>query len=323
MLMSMRSCGLGCVWCQMPIVDAVLLRDRAQPDWITATVREGMGTVPEVVRAVRDAVQAQTWESDWHAGHGRWARQFTVCGLGDEVYLTVMQGLEGYPDIVGYQATSERAPYLFGALRGLPDHVMYRLTRLDVRWDFEGGSSVRVAAVEAMRCIADQHGVTLGTHETRRRGKSLGVTDYAGAPSSPTRIRVYDKHAESGNDLYRGVTRLEVQQRWPSPHNWVRVQDLGSPADVVRGSPWARQVILEVVGDRVDRVPAPLRDLTPLDRCIEHLALQYGSSICDWVDGHVGGSDAGWQAFVRRMEAGRSAQRERRSARQARWRQAV
>ena len=149
----------------MPIVDAVLLRDRAQPDWITATVREGMGTVPEVVRVVRDAVQAHTWESDWHAGHGRWARQFTVCGLGDEVYLTVMQGLEGHPDIVGYQATSERAPYLFGALRGLPDDVMYRLTRLDVRWDFEGGSSVRLAAVEAMRCIADQHGVTLGTHE--------------------------------------------------------------------------------------------------------------------------------------------------------------
>jgi len=288
------------------------LRAAGVPDWLTCTVRPAsdgdarehrdgrLGGVLQWVQARSPVVLAMThWEPS--AGHWR-ARRRLVSDSGS-VYVTEYAGLPSMPDMVGLEATGDRTPYLWEALADVDD-LDYRVTRADVRWDVDGGPSMRAEMERCAVAIADRHRVMVRRIETTRAGEDLGSTTYFGAPTSDVVMRIYDKGLESGEARYAGVTRLEVQRRYPSSANPVRVCVLGHPVDVVRGSPWARDVLDAVVGARVDAVPVEVGGVPPLERSVQVLGEQWGSkilSICGWLGG--GDVDLGWLEFRRRMEA--------------------
>lgn len=296
----------------LPVADGAL-RVAGVPDWLTCSVRPSDEDGDARLRRDEQLSGLIAWVearspvplvlTDWEPAVRHWRARRRLLSEAGVVYLTEYFGLASVPSMVGLEATGDRAPYLWEALADMEDFD-YRITRADVRYDVEGGASMRADMERCAQSIADRHRVTVRRVLTTRAGDEVGRTMYLGAPSSDVIVRIYDKYLESGEERYLGVTRLEVQRRYPNSANPVRVSMFGHPADLVGGSRWAQDLLGEVVGQRVDVVPVERGEVTPLVRSLQVLGQQWGGKILAMC-GVLGGGDVdlGWLMFRAEMEA--------------------
>lgn len=130
---------------------------------------------------------------------------------GDVVARMLYGGTNGDPNVTG---SGEDAQQLAEALRDLvPEH---RVTRVDSAYDFRGPDSFAVL-FDIVKTYADGKRLTLDTRGDWTRPEAPdGRTLYVGSPSSPIRVRLYEK----GKQLRK--TGLLPDDKCPL--DWVRVE---------------------------------------------------------------------------------------------------
>lgn len=135
-------------------------------------------------------------------------------------------------------------------------------------------------------------------------GKEKGRTLYIGAPSSPVRVRLYEKGKQlrsqsragaSGSDARADWCRLEVQVRPVKDRRWDAAR---ITADEGWGfSPWTQALVSEVVGLDTERLSMRHKRETNDERAFAWLAQQYAGTLL-----RMAGQD-GWTAVLGRLRS--------------------
>lgn len=246
----------------------------ARFDWYQATVRAE-------VQVVREALLASLgggFEHQRKAPHG-YAFADHLVDDGGPVARVWWGGVHGCPHVV---ASGERAQAVAEVLRThLPDHSV---SRADACIDYaEPGAYDRLQAV----CVgvAQVKGVKVGTagdHLVTLKGR----TCYLGAPSSHTRLRLYDKAEELRQQFASDPVRLaEVPEHLARLECQVRPQTPQAKAQAARVDPvalmgsaaWMRELMRQVAGLELSPFEAgkPWRQSDD-DRAYAALLAQYG-----------------------------------------------
>jgi DNA relaxase NicK len=175
-------------------------------DWYQATIPDHPIAIVDVLRSALDK------DCEVIEGRGRhnYHQSFTLKAAdGDRLATVLCGGPNGDPNVT---TSGERTPEAVGVIRECwPQH---RVTRFDAAEDFaEAGAFDRLEAV--CREVAKQQKV---------KGRSIvpddradGRTYYLGAPSSDTRVRLYDKTAETRR-------RLPPERHEEIPDDWARLE---------------------------------------------------------------------------------------------------
>lgn len=247
----------------------------ARFDWYQATVRGEVAAVRECLLA---SFPGSAWERVRTAPNGYRFSENLVASDG-KVCSVWWGGVHEFPHVV---ASGGVTPLVVDVLRSeLPDHGC---SRLDPCIDYaDPGAYDRLQGIALE--VAQERRIKVGTagdHLLTHKGRTL----YLGAPSSHTRLRLYDK-AQELRDKFRNdpeallsvpeeLARMEVQVRPQTPEAKRRAAHL-SPLEVMGSTAWTRELMRVVAG----------LDLSPFeagkvwrqsddDRAYSALLAQYG-----------------------------------------------
>lgn len=218
----------------------------ARFDWYQATVP---APVRDVLGALPGVADGSTWEPMRKAPHG-YGFGSTLNDQDGPVARLWWGGSHEHPHVV---ASGDRAPLVADLLRGQwPDH---RVSRVDVCEDYaEPGAYDRLQ--DLALTVARDCGVKVGTAGDHLLTKE-GRTVYLGAPTSHTRLRIYDKAAELRakfhgqparlSELPSDLARFEVQVRPQTPAA-KRAAAEADPVSLMGSAAWMRKLMLMVSG---------------------------------------------------------------------------
>lgn len=246
----------------------------SQFDWYQATVPVQSGLLLE---ALADGQPEGITRQDGK-GLNNFKHRADFCDTQTgEVVATILHG--GHNPHPNVKSTGANAPVLADWLRGrFPVH---RVSRLDVALDYMGDDAFD-RTIAAMSVQGRKH---------RLKGNKIlpddpddGSTYYLGSPSSPLRLRCYEKakqlFKESGDTVWKGVwswTRLELQVR---PQKQFKETAATMEPDAFWGcSDWAKAVVEDVASldvERVDMKPTRIHDH---ERAMRFLVKQYGATM--------------------------------------------
>jgi hypothetical protein len=247
----------------------------ARFDWYQATCR----AAPEVVRTVLEGLAVGgRWEPAKKVPHGYGFGDRLVDGTGLVAQLW-WGGMHEHPHAV---VTGELAHAGAELLRThVPDH---RVTRADACIDYaEPGAYDRLQGIALG--VARDRGIRVGTagdHLVTMKGR----TCYLGAPSSHTRLRLYDKAEELrekfANDPARLETipgelaRLECQVR-PQTREAKKIAAQLDPLSIMGSAAWMRELMQQVAGLELEPfVAGKVWRQADDDRAYAALLAQYG-----------------------------------------------
>jgi hypothetical protein len=281
----------------------------ARFDWYQATVSAEPRELLNALGGLSDVVR---WEDLQRAPQGYGFGRRLVDDDG-QVCQVWWGGTHELPHAI---FTGEGSPAGADLLRGqFPGH---RVTRADVCIDYaEPEAYDRLQGIAL--AIARDRGIKVGTagdHLLTLKGRTL----YLGAPSSHTRMRLYDK-AQQLRDQFASnlvklaevpahLARLEVQVR---PQTAVAKQTAGTldPVSLMGSAAWTRALMLEVGGVELEPFHAgKLWRQADDDRAYHALLAQYGGMLARKMVVHGDWACLGLQIGSDLAE--RSAQRARR-----------
>lgn len=192
--------------------------------------------------------------------------------LGHVMYGGVSQGTG-----VHVFASSDAAIGLSGFVR--KRYAQHQVTRVDVAADFKSGwdylYSLAVSVAQAYKLKTS----LVGDYLDGVGGRTI----YVGSPSSPARMRVYEK----GKQVYKGVVGDGVNVEWVRAEVVLRPQKAGraaaaafSPMQVFSCSKWLRAFSWQAIGDtdyagQASGFYSPADD----DRAYQYMLRQYGPLI--------------------------------------------
>lgn len=248
----------------------------ARFDWYQATV-------PADVKAVLGALPGVAgpgarWANMRKAPHGYGFGQVLEDTAGPLLRVW-WGGAHVHPHVV---ASGEVSPKVADLLRG--DWPGHRVTRVDVCEDYsEPGAYDRLQ--ELALTVAKDHKVKVGTAGDHLLTKE-GRTVYLGAPTSHTRLRVYDKAAELRAQfaaqpaklaaLPDELARFEVQVR-PQTTLAKAAAAQADPIHLMGSSAWMRKLMLMVSGLELEPFQAgQVWRQSDDDRAYAALLAQYG-----------------------------------------------
>lgn len=222
----------------------------ARFDWYQGTAR---ADVPSLRACLADLAPAGVWEPLRKAPHGYAFGDRLVDGDG-AVATIWWGGTHAHPHFV---CTGEGAQAGAELLRaGLPDHSV---SRADACIDYaDPGAYDRLQGLAVG--IARDKRVKVGTagdHLVTLQGRTL----YLGAPSSHTRLRLYDKAAELRSKFAQDpvrlasvpaeLARLEAQVRPQTPEA-KRAAAQADPVTLMGSAAWMRELMRQVAGLELD-----------------------------------------------------------------------
>lgn len=218
----------------------------ARFDWYQATVR----TDPVVVRdCVQRLADAGRWEPMRKARYG-YAFADRLVDADGPVAEVWWGGVHAFPHVT---FSGERAPAGAELLRTeLPDHFV---SRADACVDYvEPGAYDRLQAIAVQ--VAREKRVKVGTagdHLVTLKGRTM----YLGAPSSHTRLRLYDKAEELRQKFAQDparlaavpeeLARLECQVRPQTPQAKALAATV-DPVVLMGSAAWMRELMRQVAG---------------------------------------------------------------------------
>lgn len=247
----------------------------ARFDWYQASVRSDVAAVRACLQG---SFSGSVWERQRAAPHGYKFADKLLDSAGD-VARVWWGGTHHWPHVV---ASGEVTPAVVDVLRSeLPDHGV---SRADPCLDFaDPGAYDRLQGIALD--LAKARGLRVGCagdHLVTQKGRTL----YLGAPSSVTRLRLYDKAEELRQKLRNDpealatvpaeLARLEVQVRPHSPEAKAAAARL-SPLEVMGSASWTRALMRSVAELDI----APFRAGTVWrqsdhDRAYRAMLAQYG-----------------------------------------------
>lgn len=285
----------------------------ARFDWYQASVPAEVGPLRG---ALSDLVAVPSWQelAKVPQGYGSGARLSDGDGA---VALVWWGGMHDRPHVV---ASGETAPLVADLLRGqFPGHAV---TRADACIDYaEPGAYDRLQGIALD--VAKDRNVKVGTagdHLLTKEGRTL----YLGAPSSHTRLRLYDKAAELRDKfkhdpaklcaLPSELARLECQVR-PQTREAKLAAAVADPVSLMGSALWMRVLMglvagLDLAPFQAGRVWRQADD----DRAYAALLAQYGgllARVCgdlgswDMVGRQIGHDLAERERFARVTGGGR------------------
>ena len=218
----------------------------ARFDWYQATVP---APVQDVLAALPGVVDDGDWERMRKAPHG-YGFGSTLVDHDGPVARVWWGGTHEHPHVV---ASGEFAPRVADLLRA--EWPAHRVSRADVCEDYaEPGSYDRLQ--DLALSVARDKGVRVGTagdHLLTKQGRTL----YLGAPTSHTRLRIYDKAAELRAKFHgqpqkleaipEELARFEVQVRPQTPQA-KQAAAKADPVSLMGSAAWTRQLMLLVSG---------------------------------------------------------------------------
>lgn len=245
-------------------------------DWYQATVEADLSPL---MGALLGAVDGKPeWEDLPKAPHG-YARGKRLLDTEGQVAMVWWGGVHELPHVV---SSGESAPKVAEVLR-TEYTTKHRVSRVDPCIDYsEPGAYDRLQ--ELALAVAKEKGIkvnTAGDHLLTMEGRTL----YLGAPTSHTRLRLYDKAAELRQKLRWSPKRLTVPDELARLECQVRPQTPGakyraahaSPIELMGSTAWMRELMLRVGGLELAPFEAgrPWRQADD-DRAYGALLAQYG-----------------------------------------------
>lgn len=219
----------------------------ARFDWYQATVPADVGPLLQALEGAADG--AHRWEYMRKAPQGYGFGQ-TLEDASGRVAAVWWGGTHSRPHVV---ASGEAAVSVSQVLRSdFPEHYV---TRADPCMDFaEPGAYDRLQ--DAALQVAKERGVRVGTagdHLVTFKGRTV----YLGAPTSHTRLRIYDKAEELRQKFAHQPARLEgipdelarfeLQVR-PQTHQARLAAAMSDPVALMGSSAWSRELLKRVSG---------------------------------------------------------------------------
>lgn len=222
----------------------------ARFDWYQATVRADVGVVRECLRSLNSGGQVDPIKKAPH-GYAFGDRLLDDDGLVAQVWWG---GMHAHPHVVSSGESAQAVAQLLRA--ELPDHSV---SRADACIDYaDAGAYDRLQGLaldvaKARKLVVDCRGDHLVTLEAR--------TLYLGAPSSHTRLRLYDKAAELRAQFARDpvrlaavpaeLARLEFQVR-PQTPKAKRLAAEADPVTIMGSAAWTRELMRQVAGMEIE-----------------------------------------------------------------------
>lgn len=249
-------------------------------DWYQGTVASEVPPLMGALESVADG--APKWEPMARAPHG-YAAGAKLSDSDGQVAMVWWGGHHPLPHVVSSGASAivvsrllrERFP---GA---------HNVSRADVCIDYaDSGAYERLQALALG--VASERGIKVGTagdHLLTMKGRTL----YLGAPSSHTRLRLYDKAEElrgkfAGDprrlaDVPAELARLECQVR-PQTKEAKAAAAVAEPMVLMGAAAWMRQLMRQVADIELHPFEAarPWRQADD-DRAYSHLLGQYGAML--------------------------------------------
>lgn len=218
----------------------------ARFDWYQATVS---GEVPSIMAALSDIAPtgAPRWEDMQRAPHGYAFGRRLNDGDG-QVAMVWWGGTHELPHVVSSGETAQPVSEL------LRTRFPHRVTRADACIDYaDPGAYDRLQdlALDVARERKIKVG-TAGDHLITKEGRTV----YLGAPSSHTRLRIYDKAAELRHKFRNDIRHLTVPDNLARLEFQVRPQTIDakyhaarlSPIELMGSTAWGRE-LMKRVGD--------------------------------------------------------------------------
>lgn len=251
----------------------------ARFDWYQATVK---AEVAPLMGALGEGLAegAPQWENMPRAPHGyKFGRR--LLDDGGQLGMVWWGGCHEWPHVV---ASGESAHDLAEFLRGEFGHGQHSVSRADACIDYaEPGAYDRLQGL-ALEVAADK-GIKVGTagdHLVTLKGRTV----YLGAPTSHTRLRIYDKAEELRQQFKcdpvkraqvpEELARFECQVRPQTPLGKLAASQ-ASPVELMGSSAWMRELMRRVSGLELEPFEAgkPWRQADD-DRAYAALLAQYG-----------------------------------------------
>lgn len=242
-------------------------------DWYAATV-------PAPPALLVDALRAGLGVAETVPGPGRlgYAQRFDLVGIGGELAATIYLPKPDAPTHPHAYASGDRTDAFVYLLRScFPEH---RVSRFDSCYDVEApGAFDRIVA--SVRELASDLGLS-----TSVAGdwfdKRLGRTLYVGSPSSPTRLRVYEKGMQLIHSLPENL-RHTVSPDWVRVELQVRPQKADkstaatvSPEGAWGFSSWSKKAACHLLQLDVPRVEQLVPRVDDDERGWRFMVKQYG-----------------------------------------------
>jgi hypothetical protein len=184
----------------------------------------------------------------------------------------------------------------------------HSVTRIDVATD-RRGQGLYERSEAAMRAVwADQRVKGRRLKDDRRGGSAPedGSTYYLGAPSSPLRVRLYEKGkerlAETGDPFwldYLDLVRLELQVR-PVKAAGKRAAASIEPREFWGGSEWTRQVAQGVLAMSAEPIQLKAPRTSNHERAMRYAIEQYGPTFLRQIE-VLGSTEAFCLDLLRRL----------------------
>lgn len=249
----------------------------ARFDWYQATVEAELGAL---MVALRGGFPGAAWEGMDRAPHGYAFGQRLNDGDG-QVCMVWYGGTHELPHVV---SSGETAQPVAEVLRAEYGGGLHRVSRADACIDFaEPGAYDRLQGIAlGVAAEAKVKVSTAGDHLLTKQGRTV----YLGAPTSHTRLRIYEK-ADELREKFRAdpvrlasvpaeLARLECQVRPQTPMARVAAAQV-DPLVLMGSSRWMRELMRLVAGLELEPFEAgkPWRQADD-ERAYAALLAQYG-----------------------------------------------
>lgn len=208
-------------------------------------------------------------------GHHSFGERLAVKdSTGSEIGSVQWGGAHG--ERMMFEVKGQYSPGAVEALRCLCHH---RVTRVDACADFDAPSAFESLLGPCIE-VKQKHNLKGEKRGDWEDFPELGRTQYIGAPTSPVRVRLYEKGKQPE---YRHMdrpnwTRIEVQAR-PAKDAKSAFSHV-SPADVWGASTWSRELAGMVLQEHIDPHPAGTTyRLSERDKALAWMCKQYGKHL--------------------------------------------
>lgn len=175
------------------------------------------------------------------------------------------------------QGSGEAAPIVADYLRGLP--YSHYVARCDSAEDYTAPGAFDVLAGLCLT-VADQHRIRVLHQGDWHRGLD-GRTVYLGAPTSPTRVRCYEKGLQVGGDPNHVRVELQVRPK-------ARARSLlavSQPVEVWGCSAWSRDLAGRLSMPDVEKIRVGTSWRAPDEQRARYsLVRQYGRVLTSWAN---------------------------------------
>jgi hypothetical protein len=256
-------------------------------DWYAATVPVAPTVLMNALSGGLEVVTAKS-------GIGRhgYAERVELFTQGGDLAATMLSGGNGHPHAY---ASGLRTDAFVALLRGLwPGH---RVTRMDSCEDYETPGCFDKLTAAALE-LADRLRLKVSMVGDWHRGID-GRTLYVGSPTSPVRLRIYEKGIQVRQGLPEGAREC-------IPVDWVRVElqvrpqreskalaALASPEAAWGYAAWSQELVGVLAGLEVPRVSTMQWHPSDYERAYRFMVKQFGATIRQGVELH-----GSWEAFA-------------------------